>query len=618
MPGRHVTWYGNDTQRMRAVFIFNSLLGAYGRPGGIYLNSAPYLEAFPHPPYAVAGRAAAAPSSPARRAAELPLGPSGKARADGVRERFLRGSTAIQELIEPMITGDPYPIRGLIAYGINLLHSLPQRERTLEALQALDLVVAIDVLPQDHIAWADVVLPESTYLERHDDLWAVSHKTPYIAIREPAIEPLYDTKPGWWISRELGLRLGLDAFYGFETAEDWINTRLRSIGSSIEAVREAGGVVVQKGKPYLTDRDSSPFHTASGGSSCRRRRSPKPGSTRCPSTSRRDDPPDGFQRLLYGRHPAHTFAKTQNTPMLRALAPDNEVWVAPAAASARGIGRATSSPSETRTGIRSLPVRVKVTERIRPDAVYMVHGFGHDAPLMTGRTVSGHPTRRCRAATHSTRCAAAPACASTSCSWRRRHDSLRDGDRPRPVPRLRGLHGVVCRRERGAARHVPAAPPDDGGRPLPRSRGEHPHGAVFPLRGLAVSRRCARPGPTTRPTTASCWSTATSASAARPASCRARTACATCTPTATPTSARSATTACARGASRRASRRARPALASSAIWRTRQSELRRELGDAATVTQLRPETGTHPRVFYTNPTLGDRTGLGVAPESEWS
>ena len=57
VPGRHVVWYGTDTQRMRAVYILNALLGAYGRPGGLYFNQAPYLEEHPHPPYAVVGGA---------------------------------------------------------------------------------------------------------------------------------------------------------------------------------------------------------------------------------------------------------------------------------------------------------------------------------------------------------------------------------------------------------------------------------------------------------------------------------------------------------------------------------------------------------------------------------
>lgn len=57
VPGRHVTWYGNDTQRMRAVYIVNALLGAVGRPGGLYFNKPPFLEEHPHPPYAVVGGA---------------------------------------------------------------------------------------------------------------------------------------------------------------------------------------------------------------------------------------------------------------------------------------------------------------------------------------------------------------------------------------------------------------------------------------------------------------------------------------------------------------------------------------------------------------------------------
>ena len=213
VPGRHVTWYGNDTQRMRAVYIVNALLGAWGQRGGLYLNKSPYIDSFPHPPFTVMGGAGGCSVEPGEESDELPLGPTGKARADGARTKFLRGPTAIQELIEPMISGDPYPIKGLIAYGVNLFHTLPNVPRTQEAIRNLDLFVAIDVLPQDHIAWADVVLPEATYLERYDELWSLSHKTPYIALREPAIEPMYNTKPGWWMARELGLRLGLDSFF---------------------------------------------------------------------------------------------------------------------------------------------------------------------------------------------------------------------------------------------------------------------------------------------------------------------------------------------------------------------------------------------------------------------
>ena len=57
VPGRHVIWYGNDTQRMRAVYIVMGLLGSYGREGGLYFGKSPFLDEIPHPPFAATGSA---------------------------------------------------------------------------------------------------------------------------------------------------------------------------------------------------------------------------------------------------------------------------------------------------------------------------------------------------------------------------------------------------------------------------------------------------------------------------------------------------------------------------------------------------------------------------------
>ncbi|MCB0161785.1 MAG: molybdopterin-dependent oxidoreductase, partial [Caldilineaceae bacterium] len=227
-----------------------------------------------------------------------------------------------------MISGDPYPIKGLIVYGVNLLNSLPDPERTKEALKKLDFVLVIDVLPQEHVAWADVVFPEATSLERYDDLWTLPHLTPYISLREPAVEPLYETKPAWWMVRELGLRMGMDNYFKWADIEEYLNTRLMSIGSSIEKIREEKGVIVQKGKPFLADYgNSSPFPTPSGKIELVSQDLALAGLDAIPVYEPVDEPPDGYFRLLYGRNPVHTFAKTQNTPLLNELVPENEVWV---------------------------------------------------------------------------------------------------------------------------------------------------------------------------------------------------------------------------------------------------------------------------------------------------
>jgi thiosulfate reductase / polysulfide reductase chain A len=312
-------------------------------------------------------------------------GPTGKIRADGVRDRFLRGATAVQELIEPMITGNPYPIKGLVVYATNLFHTIPNVPRTKEALKKLDFLLVIDVLPQDHISWADVVLPEATYLERYDELWSCSHKTPYIALREPAIQPLYDTRPGWWMARELGNRLGLSDFFPFKTAEEYINTRLSSIGLSIDKLRAMGGVTIQQGKPYLADYEAekaSPFVTTSGKIELYSEAMTKSGHPALPSYEPVAEAPAGMLRLVYGRSPVHTFGKTQNTPVLSELQSENAVWLNEEVAATLGLKDGARVMIENQDGARSGPVLVKVTQRIRTDVVFMVHGFGHNAPGM--------------------------------------------------------------------------------------------------------------------------------------------------------------------------------------------------------------------------------------------
>lgn len=313
----------------------------------------------------------------------LPPGPTGKTRADGVRETFLRGATAMQELFEPMISGKPYPIKGLIVYGSSIFHTVPNLPRTKQALENLDLVVAVDVLPQDHLAWADVVLPEAIYLERYDELWACGHKTPYIALREPAVAPPGEARPAWWMARELGLRLGLDAYFSWETAEEYLETRLQSVGLSLKKLREQGGIAIQKGKPYLEDwGDESPFATASGTIELYSQALEKDGYDPLPRYEPTEEPPAGFFRLLYGRHPAHTFARTQNTPVLNELFPENELWLHPDNAAALGLRDGERVRLENQDGATDGPIRLKVTPRIRSDSVYMVHGFGHRAPNM--------------------------------------------------------------------------------------------------------------------------------------------------------------------------------------------------------------------------------------------
>jgi thiosulfate reductase/polysulfide reductase chain A len=93
-----------------------------------------------------------------------------------------------------------------------------------------------------------------------------------------------------------------------------------------------------------------------------------------------EETPPGYLRLVTGRAPMHTFSRTQTNPLLAGLMPENEVWVNAATAAALGVKNGAWVTLRNQDGAKSTRVRVKATQRIRPDTAYLVYGFGHDNP----------------------------------------------------------------------------------------------------------------------------------------------------------------------------------------------------------------------------------------------
>jgi thiosulfate reductase/polysulfide reductase chain A len=73
----------------------------------------------------------------------------------------------------------------------------------------------------------------------------------------------------------------------------------------------------------------------------------------------------------------HTFSRTANNPNLTDLMDENTLWVNPRVASEWGIENGQYIWIKNQDGVvSSFPIKVRITERIRWDSVFMVHGFG--------------------------------------------------------------------------------------------------------------------------------------------------------------------------------------------------------------------------------------------------
>jgi thiosulfate reductase/polysulfide reductase chain A len=357
-PGRHATWYGDDAQRSRGLALLNALLGSWGRRGGFYTPSSMDVAGYPYPEYPKSDRGKV--DNPGKK---YPF--AAEALTTGIREATL--------------TGQPYPVKGWLIYATNLLQALPNKAETIAAIQQLDLLVVVDVVPSEIAGWADVVLPESVYLERHDDLNVELFREPFIALRQPVVPSPHDQKPNWWIARELAVALGLEAYYPWTTIEEYLETRLSKSGYSFADLKTNGIIRGKPGPLYYEDGLAPEFPTPSGRIEFYSTQLRDHGFDPVPKYTPPKPPPPGTFRLLYGRAPVHTFSRTQTNPLLAEMMDTNEVWVNHDVATRLGLKSGDRVRLKNENGTVSNPVRLKATERIRPDCVYLVHGFGHVA-----------------------------------------------------------------------------------------------------------------------------------------------------------------------------------------------------------------------------------------------
>jgi thiosulfate reductase/polysulfide reductase chain A len=281
------------------------------------------------------------------------------------------------------ITGEPYPVKGWFTYGTNLLQALPNESETVAAIKALDLLVVVDVIPTEVAGWADVVLPESTYLERHDDLNVELFREPFVALRQPVVASPHDQKPNWWIARELAVKLGLGHYYPWKNMDEYLDARLSKAGLSYDELKRRGIILGPKQPVFWDEGVPAEFPTPSGKIEFFSTQLQALGHDPVPKYTPPMPPPPGTFRLLSGRSPVHTFGRTQTNPVLADVVAENELWVNADVARRAGVRTGDRVRLRNQDGVTSLPIRVLATERIRPDCVYMVHGFGHNAKRLT-------------------------------------------------------------------------------------------------------------------------------------------------------------------------------------------------------------------------------------------
>ncbi|CAM3937860.1 thiosulfate reductase PhsA [Shewanella aquimarina] len=389
--GHRATFTPEEFEMRRALFAANVLIGNIERKGGLYLGK----KAKTYNKFA-GDKVAPGLGKPGVEGMPKPAAK----RIDQVDEQYamMWSSGGIyQTILDATLKAQPYQLRAWVMSRTNPMQTMTDRALVVETLKKLDFVVSCDVYISETAAYADIILPESTYLERDEEIADKSGKSPAYYVRQRVVETIGDTKPSWQIFKELGHEMGLGQYFPWENMESLQLLQLDRDMARFNEIKQKG--YVSYGKPLMlrepamvaafvkqypnakpTDDDGTyasamSFKTPSGKIELSSDKVEKMAAGRGVIKYREVKlKQDNELYFIQGKVAVHTNGATHNVPMLANLMSDNGVWIHPVTAGRLGINsgdkiRLTSSVgSEEGTAL--------VTPGIRQDTVFAYMGFG--------------------------------------------------------------------------------------------------------------------------------------------------------------------------------------------------------------------------------------------------
>jgi thiosulfate reductase/polysulfide reductase chain A len=355
--GRRSSWSRDDFSMRRAQAILNAIVGSWDRQGGMVPAAKVELGELLFFPW---------DDPKAGRVDELDKNFPLAAKGDGVYPK----------LRENILSGSPYPVKGWMVYKQDPVSAIPEQEKTLQMLRQMDFVGVIDVQMSETAWYADVILPESTYLERLDPVQMLAGIRPVVLYRQPVVKTLHDTKPALEIVQGLAKRLNLSQYFDY-TMQQWIAEQVKPLPMDLplEYLKKHGVYTPPQFPKYGTTLNSEHrFITKSGKIELYSDRLKEAGYDPLPVYHTPVRVPAGRFRLVLGRHACFTHANTTNYPWLNSFSPENTLWIHPKSAGSLRIGDGDTVAVESGAG--AAKIKAHVTPRIRPDCVFMQHGFG--------------------------------------------------------------------------------------------------------------------------------------------------------------------------------------------------------------------------------------------------
>ena len=221
--------HANVTETARAMAMLYALTGSFDAAGGNVL-----FPAVPAGSITGEDLPAAKRLAPAIGFAERPLGP----------ERWNYASTS--DFYRAVLEGVPYPVRGLIGFGTNLLLAQGDPVGGRAALAALDFYAHADLFMTPTAALADIVLPVASCFEREAlkiGFEISGEAQSHVQLRQAIVAPPGEARSDTDFIFDLATRLGLGEHFWNGDVDAAYRHQLGPSGITLDQLRtEPGGL----------------------------------------------------------------------------------------------------------------------------------------------------------------------------------------------------------------------------------------------------------------------------------------------------------------------------------------------------------------------------------------
>lgn len=289
-------------------------------------------------------------------------------------------------VVDAILTGRPYPVRGMYISGVNVAVTYPGSGRAREALESLDFLFVASSFLTPTAQLADVVVPKTVTLEEEDV--ALHPGGPCLTLSQRAVEPRGEARPDGAIAVALRDAFRTRGALEFElmpwnSHDELLALQLRDAGLTVDDLRPAGFVRT----PFeYRAYDREGFRTPSGRIELYATTLEQIGQDPLPAPAPVATATAGLPlRLMTGiRTMAYHHSRFREQPWARRAQSDPELTVHPTTAAARGLGEGDWAELMTDRGADPARFRIHVAAEAGPEIV--LTGMGWWYPERSGRT----------------------------------------------------------------------------------------------------------------------------------------------------------------------------------------------------------------------------------------